>query len=133
MVSDKIKPEIIQKVGFDFSWDERLVWALDYPVEKVPINELTWHFDVPFIWSKPEGYYDVLPSDVLRNPEKYSEEYNRTLSTDISYPIDIMYWRDRWVILDGLHRLMKLSIEGAQMAQVRKIPQSAIPLIIKTP
>jgi hypothetical protein len=124
-------PDIIREVGFDFSWDERKVWELDAPIEEMPITELTWHFDIPFIWSKPDGYYDVTPSEVVENPDSYPEEYSRTMQADTDYPIDIMYWKKRWLILDGLHRLMKQAIEGKEVVSVRKIPQTAIPVIIK--
>ena len=124
-------PDIIQKVGFDFNWDERKVWTLDVPTESMPITELTWHFDVPFIWSKPDGYYDIKPSEVMDSPDKHPEEYQRTLDADTDYPIDIMFWKKRWVILDGLHRLMKHAITHSEMVPVRKIPMSAIPHILK--
>jgi hypothetical protein len=124
-------PDIIQQVGFDFSWDERKVWELDAPVEKMSITELTWHFDVPFIWSKPNGFYDICPHEVIKYPDRHPEEYERTMQANTSYPIDVMFWKNRWLILDGLHRLMKQSIEGKKIVQVRKISQSAIPLIIK--
>lgn len=126
----RIKPEIIEQVGFDFSWDERKVWALEFSSESMPITELTWHLDTPFIWSKPDGYYDVNPREVIEHPEAHTEEYQRTLAADTTYPIDVMHWRGRWVILDGLHRLMKLFIERQEEVMVRKIPQSAIPDII---
>lgn len=124
-------PEIIKEVGFDFSWDESKVWELDLPTEEMPISELTWHFDVPFIWSKPDGYYDVKPSEVIDRPRLHQEEFVRTVNADTSYPIDIMYWKKRWLILDGLHRLMKQSIEGKEVVNVRKVPESSIPLIQK--
>lgn len=124
-------PDIIKEVGFDFSWDERKVWELDAPTEEMPINELTWHFDIPFIWSKPDGYYDVNPSEVIEHPDQHPEEYERTMQSDTAHPIDIMFWKKRWLILDGLHRLMKQAIEGAEVVQVRKIPESAISLIRK--
>ncbi len=124
-------PAIIEQVGFDFSWDESKVWQLDLPTEDMPIKELMWHLDMPFIWSKPDGYYDVTPTEVINHPEKHSEEYGRTMDSDTSYPIDIMYWKERWLILDGLHRLMKQVIEGKEVVQVRKVPQSAIPVIKK--
>jgi len=124
-------PAIIKEVGFDFSWDEQKVWALDAPTEEMPINELAWHFDIPFIWSKPDGYYDVKPSEVISHPEQYLEEYERTMQADTAYPIDIMYWKKRWLILDGLHRLMRQAIEGKEVVKVRKIPETAIPLILK--
>lgn len=124
-------PKIIEEVGFDFSWVEEKVWQLDYPDEEISIDELTWHFKVPFIWSKPNGYYDVDPYEVLKNPKKHPEEYKRTMDADLSYPIDIMYWKGRWLILDGLHRLMKVSLLDDKIVKVRKIPESAIPLIKK--
>ncbi len=124
-------PDIIKEVCFDFSWDERKVWELDVPIEEMPIEELTWHFDVPFICSKPDGYYDVNPRDVIEHPDQHSEEYERTMLSDTNYPIDIMFWKKRWLILDGLHRLMKQAIEGNTIVQVRKVPESAIPLITK--
>lgn len=122
-------PNIIKEVGFDFSWDERKVWALDIPTEEMPIHELTWHFDVPFIWSKPNGYYDVNPSEVIKKPDQHPEEYERTMLADTTHPIDIMFWKNRWLILDGLHRLMKQAIQGKEIVQVRKISETAIPLI----
>jgi hypothetical protein len=125
-------PQVIKDVGFDFSWDERKVWLLDVPVEDIPISELTWHFAIPF-WSKPGGFYDLKAQDVINDPDKYKVEYDRTMQADTSHPIDIMLWRGRWLILDGLHRLVKLSIQGAETVKVRKIPKSAIPLITKDP
>lgn len=123
-------PTIIKEVGFDFKWDVRKVWALDVPTEEVPITELTWHFDIPF-WSKSGGYYDLYPKDVLEHQDENKEEYKRTMKADTSHPIDIMQWRGRWLILDGLHRLLKLAIEGNKTVKVRKIPVSAIPKITK--
>lgn len=82
-------PSIIKDVGFDFRWDERKVWKLDVPSEEMPITELVWHFGIPFIWSKPDGYYDVLPSEVIKHPKLHPAEYERTMQADTSYPIDI--------------------------------------------
>lgn len=123
-------PKIIEEIGFDFDWDEKKVWALDLPIEDMDINELTWHFDIPFLWTRPDGYYDLKPIDVLGNPEKYKDEYDRTMSADLSHPIDIMRWRGRWLILDGLHRLMKASLEGQKTVKVRKVSQGLIPKIL---
>ncbi|HSE29158.1 MAG TPA: hypothetical protein VLA77_01060 [Candidatus Saccharimonadales bacterium] len=124
-------PEIIKTVGFDFAWDEKLVWKLKYPVQEMPIRELVWHFEFPFLWSKPDGFYDVKPSDVINDPIKFADEYSRTMKADTKYPIDIMFYKDRWMILDGLHRLMKQSVAGDKVVKVRKIPTSAIEMIKK--
>jgi len=33
-------PQIIKDVGFDFSWDSKKVWALNFPVEEMNIQDL---------------------------------------------------------------------------------------------
>lgn len=125
----KVKPKVIEDVGFDFSWSEKKVWALSYPVLEVPMKELRWHFDIPF-WNKPNGgYYDLTPNEVLANPEKYQEEYKRILNADLSHPVDIMTNKGRWLILDGLHRLVKFKMLNKDNIKVRKIPREAIPQI----
>jgi hypothetical protein len=127
----KQKPQIIKDLGFDFSWDERKVWQVEAPVEVMPITELTWHFAVSFLYSRPGAYYDLTPAQVMAEPERYVTEQGRIGRSDTIYPIDIMHWRGRWVILDGLHWLMKLHMEGATEVRVRKIPEGAVEVIKK--
>ncbi len=123
-------PKIIEEVGFDFHWDNKKVWELDLPVEELPISELEWHFDVPF-WFTPGGFYDFKPNWVIENPDKYPERYERIMKADLSHPLDIMYWRGRWLLLDGLHRLAKAKLEGMENVNVRKVPVEDIPKIKK--
>ena len=120
-------PKIIKDVGFDFHWDEKKVWALDVPEEFMDIKELIWHFGVPFLWE--DGIYNLKPREVLDNPEAHRKEYDRAMNADFSYPIDIMENKGRWVILDGLHRLMQAEILNIPKVRVRKIPRSRIPEI----
>ena len=119
-------PQIIKDVGFGFSWDEKKVWALNYPPEEMNIDELTWHFDIPFHWHGGE-VYNLKSREVIENPEKYRDEHERTMRADLSHPIDIMENKGRWLILDGLHRLMKSYIKGEKKVMVRKIPRERIP------
>lgn len=123
-------PKIIEKVGFDFGWDNKKVWALQIPVQEISISELEWHFEVPF-WDSPNGYYDLKPIDVINFPKNNKEEYDRTMKADLSYPIDIMKNKGKWLILDGLHRLVKAKIIGISKVKVRKIPRSKITDIVK--
>ena len=127
---EKIMPQIIKDVGFDFNWDNKKVWNIKAPAEEISISELEWHFQIPF-WNTKNGYYDLKPIDVINFPEKYKEEYKRTLNSDLSHPIDIMENKGRWLILDGLHRLVKAKILGYKIVQVRKIPRSRIKEIEK--
>jgi peptidase E len=123
-------PKIIKDVGFDFNWDIKKVWALDIPITKMAISELTWHFNIPFLWEN-DGFYNLKPQEVIDNPKGHKQEYERTIASDLKYPIDIMENKGRWLILDGLHRLMKANIQGLNEVNVRIIPRDEIPAIIK--
>ena len=124
-------PAIIHEVGFDFNWDNSKVWQLDVPVEDMLIDKLIWHLDYPFIWPIPAGHKEVTPKQVLADPKKHSKEYQRTINADTTFPIDIMFWKNKWLILDGLHRLMQQVDTGREIVKVRKIPKSVIPKIRK--
>ncbi len=121
-------PKIIKDVGFDFGWSEEKVWVLDVPTEEMDIEELVWHFEIPF-WNTSSGYYDLKPSDVLAVPGKHKAEFEKIMRADLSYPLDIMWWKNRWLLLDGLHRLVKAKQLGMEKIKVRKIPKEVIPLI----
>ncbi|MFA6340797.1 MAG: hypothetical protein WCX27_00950 [Candidatus Paceibacterota bacterium] len=121
--------KIIKDVGFDFHWSEEKVWALDIPVEEIYINNLVWHFDIPFLWEK--GVYDLKPQEVIDNPDMHKKEYERTMKADLVHPIDIMENKGHWLILDGLHRLMKAYILKIDKVQVRKVSREHIHKIEK--
>lgn len=53
------------------------------------------------------------------------------MNSDIKYPIDIMENKGRYVILDGLHRLIKYKILGYKKVNVRIIPRTEIKNISK--
>lgn len=93
------------------------------------MDELSWHFDIPF-WDEG-GTYNLTPREVIDNPEAHKEEYERIMRADISHPIDIMENKGKWLILDGLHRLVKLFISGEKSVKVRKIPRDKIPEILE--
>ena len=123
-------PQIIKDVGFDFSWDEKKVWALEFPSEEMEIGKLIWHFDIPFHWHGGQKY-NLKSWDIINYPDKYEDEYKRTMNSDLTYPIDVMENKGRWLILDGLHRLMKSYILKRDKVMVRKIPREEIPKILR--
>ena len=123
-------PQVIKEVGFDFHWSNEKVWNLDIPIEEMVMSELEWHFDVPF-WNKPGGYYDLTPMEVLTVSDEYKEEFEKIMNSDLSYPLDIMFWKGRWLMVDGLHRLVKAKKIGMKTVKVRKLSQQHIPLIRK--
>src|SRR5262249_41074127 len=122
---------IIQEVGFDFSWDNKKVWALDIPVTEMDINELVWHFDFPFWEIADTDDYNLTPNSVLNKEIGTHLHREKIEKADTSFPIDIMENKGRWLILDGLHRLVKLYEEGAKTIKVRIIPREKIPEITR--
>lgn len=132
-MGNKKCPKIIEDVRFDFDWDSKKVWALNEPVTEMDIHELVWHFDIPFWDIKDTDDYNLSPYEVIKEPnkEEHSLHWEKIKEADTKYPIDIMQNKGRWLILDGLHRLVKLYIEGHKKVQVRIIPRSRVNEILR--
>jgi hypothetical protein len=128
------KPQIIRDVGIGVAWDPKKVWGLNEPVTEMEIEDLIWHFDIPF-WDKGGKRefnlteFNLTPWEVIKNPEKEQIHFRKIQDADISHPIDIIENKGQWRILDGLHRLAQLYLKGHKMIKVRKIPRSRIPEI----
>jgi hypothetical protein len=119
-------PKIIKENCLDFNWDNRKVWEVKAPVEKMKILELSWQFDYPF-WHSSLERYVITPNQVFKNPNRYKEQYERIMNSDLSHPIDIMRnKKGLWEILDGLHRLAKAYLLKYDTVNIRKIPESEI-------
>ena len=115
---------------FDFPFwrDNKKLWALDVPTEEMSIKEFFWIFEFPF-WEDEEGNLVVTPNEVIDNPDKFPIHRDKMKNADTSYPVDIMKNKEgRWLTLDGLHRVVKLYIEGKTIIKVRKIPPEIIHL-----
>lgn len=112
---------------FSSSWNRHEIWRYDLPVEEVPIHELTWHLDQPF-WSSapPEPLFDLKPRSVLENPQQYSEHGTRILAADTPFAIDAARFGSKTVVLDGLHRLVKLHLERVELIRLRHVPPELI-------
>lgn len=108
--------------------DNKKLWALNVPVEKMNIDELLWILDVPF-WEDEDGNIVITPNEVIRHPDEYPYHRDKIKNSNTSFPLDIMKNKKGcWLTLDGLHRLVKLVLEGAKVVRVRKIPPEMIHL-----
>lgn len=133
--SSKVEKEIYvdprhTEHAFDMPFwrDNEKLWALDVPAEEIQIDELLWILDIPF-WENEDGDIVIAPNEVIQNADQYPEHRDRINDGDTAYPLDIMKnKRGKWLTLDGLHRLVRLVLEGANTVQVRKIPPELIHL-----
>ena len=130
VMEDEKIPRIVLEVGFDFRYDKSKLWQLDVPATRMGIEELVWHLDVPFLRDS-RGFKSIRPIDVMNDPLAYEAQYRRVEAASLCYPIDIMRNKGRWLIMDGLHRLMKSSMIGEYEVDVRRIPCDMIPYILK--
>ncbi len=123
---DFIKPASLKKIGLNFRWDSKKIWALKLPATKMDITKLIWHFDLPF-WDK-EGTdeWNLTPWEVIKNPEKEPTHFQKITKADLKYPINVVKHKGRLVVLDGLHRLAKLYLQGDKFVSVRIIPRNKI-------
>ena len=117
-------------VGLDFgNWEEEKLWALVIPVSKLNISELEWHLDIPFWENDNAERYTVTPREVLEKQDGTTKEQVGVENADTAYPIDIYFNKDKWLILDGLHRLVKLWEIGEKEVNVRIVTADTFPLI----
>ena len=115
------RPAIIASYWYAFDWDVEAIWKLDLPVRTMAVADLLWHLDVP-VWED----YRLTPRQVLDDPVRHAGEHARMLAADLAYPIDIFRFRSRWMILDGIHRLLKAHMRGHKQIAVREVPMTAI-------
>lgn len=124
----ELRRRVIDEKWFNFDWDVQKVWGLDIAEEDMPVKQLEWHLDIP-LWDHHGQEYSVTPRQVLEQPDSHHGHFRDIIDSDLSHALDIMWWKNHWLILDGVHRLAKLVREGASEVRVRKIPHSAIPSI----
>lgn len=122
--------EIQQKMFAGVWWVKQKIWSLDLPSINLPISELDWQLQLPIWWSK-NGRYDIRPIDVMENPESYPVEYSRTMNADLNYPVDVVMKNGRYVVLDGLHRLLKLKILGKDSINIRVLPKELAVAVVR--
>ena len=94
-------------------------FAESLPSKKIPTATLNPQVHT-FMWKYPENEdgEEISIQDVLDDPEKYHEHYDRMLKADTIYPI-IMAPNNE--IIDGNHRLGKTIIDKSDYISVKRI------------
>jgi hypothetical protein len=112
-------PSVIERYWYAFDWDVEALWALDVKAAPIPLARLEWMLDIPAFGFEGRDYC-LTPRDVLRQPYRYADEYRRTQAVSLLFPIEIVWFRRRWLILDGCHRMMKAHELGHEEIMARK-------------
>lgn len=115
-----VLPSVLSGVILDFWWDRDLLWQLDLPVVYMAVADLDWHLQLP-MWSFRGKPFVVTPEEVAARPDRFRDQYGRTLAADLQFPIHLLDKRHP-IILDGLHRLLKAKMIGCELIPVKMLP-----------
>ncbi|TWD82737.1 hypothetical protein FB561_3877 [Kribbella amoyensis] len=99
-------PASVREVFPPTRWKLGRLWALDLRVEPVEVADLVWLFDLP-LWQLHGERFKVTPNQVAVTPMNYRDHYQRVMDADLDFPIHLVAYRGRLVVLDGVHRLLK--------------------------
>jgi hypothetical protein len=132
-------PEALRGVFFHdeagrwLRWHTDKLWALPTPATQLRATDLWWHLELP-VWpsAPPSRLFDLKPSDVLRAPAQFPDHWQRLVSAELNYPLELFESFGRWVIMDGYHRLARHQLEGSKTILVRCHEQKWLSRIFKT-
>ncbi|MFI5728619.1 hypothetical protein ACIA49_00765 [Kribbella sp. NPDC051587] len=99
-------PAELREVFPPTRWQLEKLWALDLKVEPVEVADLVWMFELP-LWQLDGERFKVTPNQVAETPMNYRPHYQRVMDADLDFPINLVAYRGRLVVLDGVHRLLK--------------------------
>jgi hypothetical protein len=121
-------PPSLQAVLPNVTWDRSRLRSLALPVREVPLAELRWQLDLPW-WRDGDRYFAVSPNEVRQAPDRYAVQWRRVLDADLDVPIDLLA-RDRLVVLDGVHRLLKADVLGMRAITARVLDAARLHEIV---
>jgi hypothetical protein len=99
-------PASVREVFPTTRWRLEKLSALELKTEPVEIADLAWMFDLPLLQLDGQRF-KVTPNQVATTPMNFRPHYERVMAADLDYPIHLVAYRGRLVVLDGMHRLLK--------------------------
>jgi hypothetical protein len=97
-----LMPDSVREAFPPYRWQLEKLWELDLKVEPVEVADLVWMFDLP-LWDR----FKVTPNQVAATPLNFRDHYQRVMDADLDHPINLVAYRGRLVVLDGVDRLLK--------------------------
>ena len=71
-------------------------------------------------------------SELLKNLDSEPSHAKKINKADLTYPIDLYFYKNEWIILDGVHRLAKALLLKNRTILVRRITEKNIDTIKKS-
>jgi hypothetical protein len=111
-------PEILDT---GFKVDEPKLWVVNIPIEEMAIADLEYNLDIPYLEREGTNDWNLTPRMLIENFDKEFFHAKVVNEADISYPIEIYFHKNKWIILDGVHRFTKIVRLGLKTIKVRSI------------
>ncbi|MGW0228125.1 hypothetical protein ACWDWO_07415 [Actinopolymorpha singaporensis] len=122
-------PSVLREVILDFHWEPERLWRSELQPVMVPTAEIEWHLRLP-LWAYDGQPFAVSPLEVAADPERYHEQYARTMVADLGCPLHFLDRPGGLTVLDGAHRLLKASLSGHEHVMVKKVPMDLLDEIV---
>ncbi len=118
-------PKSLEKAGYEIYCDAEKLGSLNIPIVDFEIKDLIWNFDLP-LWGKDGESWNLTPWDVINEIPGSASQRRRTEDIDMGYPILVFEKNGKWLIIDGVHRLVKAYLNGQQTIPAKIITQGLI-------
>ncbi|MDO8504853.1 MAG: hypothetical protein Q7S36_03295 [Candidatus Liptonbacteria bacterium] len=118
-------PKSLRKAGYEIYCDAEKLGSLHIPIVDFEIKDLVWNFDLP-LWGKDGESWNLTPWDVINEVPGSASQRRRVENVDMKYPILIIKKKDNWLIIDGVHRLVKAYLNGQQVILAKIIKKDLI-------
>jgi len=113
-------PDIL---NIGFKTDEPKLWAVDIPVEEINVSEIDYNLDIPYLEQEGTNDWNLTPRMLIENFDNQYFHAKKVNEADLVYPIEIYFYKEKWIILDGVHRFTKAVRLGHKKIKVRKVSE----------
>ncbi len=120
------RPKILTDAGYEIYCDTKKLRELDVPVVDFKIEKLIWNFDLP-LWEKDgTDDWNLTPRGVIDNISGSKIHRERVMEADLQFPILLIEKNGKWLVIDGVHRLVKAFEAGHQTIKAKIFTQKMV-------
>lgn len=109
------------EINTGFKIEEELLWKEEIPVEEIPLEDLAHNLNILYLESIGTDDWNMSPRMLLENFEREIPHATKVNNADMSYPIELYFFKGQWIILDGVHRYTKAHLLKQQSIRVRRV------------
>ncbi|MCL5733733.1 MAG: ParB N-terminal domain-containing protein, partial [Patescibacteria group bacterium] len=78
------------------------------------------------LWGKDNESWNLTPWDVIEMVPGSRSQRKRVMNVDMKYPILVLKKNGKWLIVDGVHRLVRAYINGQKTIPAKIVTEGLI-------